>query len=71
MKNIDIIYRFIYYHNDDEVVEKAILDLIDYLEPMKVNGVPYVECPRCEEGLYCKNNYCPHCGQALDWAMLV
>ena len=25
-------------------------------------------CPKCERGVIRENNFCGHCGQALDWS---
>lgn len=31
-------------------------------KPVSVN-----ECPACRARMMIKHNFCPHCGQALDW----
>jgi hypothetical protein len=60
---------------------KAITDLqriVDKEKPMKVIYKVTLwskhECPKCHESIDCDDdyynwhmNYCPHCGQRLDW----
>ena len=39
-------------------------------QKVKINRdfLTIMKCPKCEEVLYHKQNYCGECGQAIDWS---
>ena len=58
---------------------KILQELVDTYYPRMIKKFPVVNrnnevivmlkyCPKCKELLTNKNNYCCHCGQALDWS---
>ena len=64
------------YPKESEVL---IQDLVDKEQPRTIKEFPIVNrnnevivilkhCPRCNELITNRNNYCGHCGQALDWS---
>lgn len=52
----------------EEIVKKSIpkkpLEVYEYFLDVYLFG----ECPVCGEDCYGTMNYCPKCGQALDWS---
>lgn len=59
------------------VSKQALEELVDRATPKKIietKNAPFGECPNCK-GLHTFNlvtgetlNYCPECGQAIDWS---
>lgn len=58
-------------------IEESVNYLIELIErdtPMKVDspnyyGFGYYKCPKCMDIVIEERfNYCPHCGQRLDWS---
>ena len=58
--------------DSNEAKTKLLQELVDKEKPMKV--VPFVnfwgykgfQCPKCGKAIN-GGDYCPHCGQHLDW----
>ena len=80
---LDVIYDKSNWWDNCDKLEKAITELERLQQketPMKVDlristNEPYTPldkqyCPSCYERLSYENkyNYCPHCGQHLDWS---
>jgi len=60
---------------NEEINIKELLEVLKRNEPMRVdletslNGtIGCFYCPECEETLRRSYNYCPDCGQRLDWS---
>lgn len=67
-------------HDFEEPALSQLTELVEKATPMKVEVIDldfgYFDCPKCGdtfcfdgEGFEC--NYCPNCGQALDWEIEV
>ena len=50
--------------DEQNAIEKAIAAIKKQIreKPVRVN-----ECPACRTHMMIKHNFCPTCGQALDW----
>ena len=54
-----------------KALEKQVPKKPHKIHDMNVNGHPYYEsvCHDCEYVLdACKDDFCPNCGQAIDWS---
>lgn len=63
------------YNGEDaqDIMEQArdiLQELIERATPKKLNSIDvYVKCPNCSnDEIRDIDNYCPNCGQALDWS---
>ncbi len=58
------------YH---EAIDKAVKATEKTIQKKVINSKGWLECPSCGECLNndygTKNNFCPYCGQALDWSV--
>ena len=65
---------------DEKIINKiqSLLDRLDELEAKATGKKPSLEypfdsiqanyhCPSCGYMVFSDDNYCPHCGQKLDW----
>ena len=63
--------KYVYENPEPYAIELAISALEKQIpkKPHGVDGFHNSEhCEICEKELYEKYNYCPECGQALDWS---
>ena len=43
------------------------LQVDDETEHIEVYASTYYNCPKCNKEIQIHTNYCPYCGQKLDW----
>ena len=62
--NLKIVHPFYSWEEMVEVIDTVIEALKNQI-PKK--ALDKYNCPRCEEQLMGRVNYCEYCGQAIDW----
>ena len=72
-KIIQEAFNYSFLYTVQEALEKQIPKKIEYISDVDVEDYPvWIEdlCPVCKAELNGSNyyNYCPYCGQAIDWS---
>ena len=59
----------IFDENDERFEQiKQALKRNEPMKPIQNNDPRFYDCPNCQENISSVENYCPDCGQKLDWS---